>query len=183
MKIRLASPLQMDSIVDGAGIRTVIWTQGCGHACKGCHNPETHDFNSGQLFDVEEIKKQIDELLDQDGITFSGGDPMYQPEACNELAKHIQKKGLNVWCYTGFTYEQLLKKAEIEPIYLEFLNNIDVLIDGPFVFNKKSLSVMFRGSTNQRIIDVKKSLKNNRVEIISKYDKHNELKEKECIFI
>lgn len=183
MKIRLASPLQMDSIVDGAGIRTVIWTQGCGHACKGCHNPETHDFNEGQLFDVEEIKMQIDELADQDGVTFSGGDPMYQPEACNELAKYIQKKGLNVWCYTGFTFDQLLEKSKKEPIYLEFLNNIDVLIDGPFILSKKSLNVMFRGSTNQRIIDVKKSLKNNKVETISKYDKETKVKEKECIFI
>lgn len=184
MKIRLASPLQIDSIVDGAGIRTVVWTQGCGHACPGCHNPETHSFDAGQLYDIEEIKRQIDELQNQDGITFSGGDPMYQPEACNEIAKYAKEKGLNIWCYTGFTFEKLIEKAKCDPTYLEFLKNIDVLIDGPFILNKKSLNVIFRGSTNQRLIDVQKSLENNKIELISKYDKLNEnLRKKECIFI
>ncbi len=170
MKIRLASNLQPDSIVDGAGIRTVIWTQGCKHNCKACHNPETHSFDDGYLFDIDDIKRQIDELTSQDGITFSGGDPMEQPIACNEIAEYARKKGLNIWCYTGYTYEQLLELANQKSEYLEFLNNIDVLIDGPFVLNKKSLNVMFRGSTNQRIIDVKKSLDKNEVITITKYD-------------
>ena len=183
MKIRLAATLQPDSIVDGAGIRTVIWTQGCSHNCKECHNPETHDFNGGYEFDVEDIKRKIDELIAQDGITLSGGDPMFQPEACNEIAIYAKSKGLNVWCYTGFTYEKLLELAQDKPIYKEFLSNIDVLIDGPFILSKKSLDCTFRGSTNQRIIDTKKSLETGNVEVITKYDKQVKNEKKECIFI
>ena len=183
MKIRLAAPLQPDSIVDGAGIRTVIWTQGCSHNCKGCHNPETHDFAGGYEFDVDDIKRKIDELIGQDGITFSGGDPMFQPEACNELAKYAASKGYNIWCYTGFTYEKLMELAQKKPIFKEFLNNIDVLIDGPFVLSKKSFDCIFRGSTNQRLIDSKKSLATGNVEIVTKYDKKNKNEKKECIFI
>ena len=105
--IRLASPLQTDSIVDGEGIRSVIWTQGCSHNCKGCHNPETHDFKKGFIKDIEKLKQEISNLKNQDGITFSGGDPMFQVDAILELAKHCKKNNLNVWCYTGFTFEQL----------------------------------------------------------------------------
>ena len=183
MKIRLAAPLQADSIVDGAGIRAVIWTQGCSHNCKGCHNPETHDFNGGYEFDVEDIKKKIDELIGQDGITFSGGDPMFQPEACNELAIYAKSKGLNIWCYTGFTYERLMELSKEKPIYKEFLNNIDILVDGPFVLSKKSLDCVFRGSTNQRLIDTKKSLVTGNVEIVTRYDRKTKNEKKECIFI
>ena len=183
MKIRLAAPLQPDSIVDGAGIRTVLWTQGCSHNCKECHNPETHDFNGGFEVDTEDVKRKIDELIGQDGITLSGGDPMFQPEACNEITLYAQSKGLNVWCYTGFTYEKLLELAKDKPIYKEFLGNIDVLIDGPFVLSKKSLDCTFRGSTNQRIIDTKKSLETGNVEVITKYDKKVNNEKKECIFI
>ncbi len=183
MKIRLAAPLQPDSIVDGAGIRTVIWTQGCSHKCKGCHNPETHDFNGGYEFDLEDIKKKIDELIGQDGITLSGGDPMFQPEACNEIAIYAKSKGLNIWCYTGFTYEKLIELSLKKPIYKEFLSNIDILIDGPFVLSKKSLDCTFRGSTNQRIIDPKKSLETGNIEVITKYDKKVKNEKKECIFI
>ena len=183
MKIRLAASLQPDSIVDGAGIRTVIWTQGCSHNCKECHNPETHDFKGGFKVDVEDVERKIDELIGQDGITLSGGDPMFQPEACNEIAIYAKSKGLNVWCYTGFTYEKLLELSLTKPIYKEFLGNIDVLIDGPFVLSKKSLDCTFRGSTNQRIIDTKKSLETGKVEVITKYDKKVKNEKKECIFI
>ena len=99
MKIRLAVDLQPDSIVDGEGIRAVIWTQGCPHNCYGCHNPSTHDFNDGELIDINYIKQEIDSLEGQDGITFSGGDPMCQPEACAEIAMYAKKKNLNIWCY------------------------------------------------------------------------------------
>ena len=93
MKIRLADDkLLTDSIVDGEGLRAVIWTQGCSHNCEGCHNPETHDFNKGVLKDVEEIKSLIKELTLQDGITLSGGDPFFQPEACTEIAKYAQER-------------------------------------------------------------------------------------------
>lgn len=163
MKIRLAADLQKDSIVDGDGIRTVIWTQGCPHNCFGCHNPSTHDFNDGALFDVEDIKKKIDDLIYQDGITFSGGDPMCQVDACVEIAKYAKTKGLNIWCYTGYTFEQLLELGKKRKSYIDFLENIDVLVDGKFVMELKSLDCKYRGSTNQRLVDVKKSLSTSKV--------------------
>lgn len=158
MKIRLAAELQLDSIVDGEGIRTVVWTQGCEHKCKGCHNPETHDINDGKDFDIKEIFELIDNLENQDGITFSGGDPMMQPKACYEIAKYAKSKGLNIWCYTGYTYEKLELLSKINKDIKNFINEIDVLIDGPFILKLRSLDCKFRGSSNQRIIDVKKTL-------------------------
>jgi anaerobic ribonucleoside-triphosphate reductase activating protein len=92
MKIRLANTIQSDSIVDGPGIRTVIWTQGCPHNCPGCHNPETHNFNGGFEMDVNELKEQLSSLRNQDGITLSGGEPMMQPVACLEIAKHAHSR-------------------------------------------------------------------------------------------
>ncbi len=159
MKIRLAASLQQDSIVDGEGIRTVIWTQGCSHNCKGCHNPETHDMKGGALIDVEDINQEIKKLEGQDGITFSGGDPMFQVDACLSIAKTAKLCGLNIWCYTGFTFEELLKMADKKPSLLEFLKLIDVLVDGKFILEQKSYNIKFRGSRNQRIIDVNESLK------------------------
>lgn len=166
MKIRLAADLQPDSVVDGAGIRTVIWTQGCEHNCIGCHNPETHDINDGAEFDIEEIFEKIDELVGQDGITFSGGDPMMQPGACYEIAKYAKSKGLDVWCYTGYTYERLIELSKKNKSIADFLNIIDVLIDGPFVLKKRSLSLKFRGSKNQRIIDVAQTLRDGKIVLL-----------------
>lgn len=163
MKIRLATDqIQRDSIVDGEGIRAVIWTQGCIHHCPGCHNPETHSFQNGITVDTEIIKQKIKELEGQDGITFSGGDPMEQSAPCAELAEYCQSLGLNVWCYTGYTFEELIKKAKHIPTIIDFLNNIDVLVDGRFILAEKSYDVVFRGSKNQRLIDVKKSLQMNK---------------------
>lgn len=161
MKIRLAADLQIDSIVDGEGIRTVIWTQGCSHNCAYCHNPNTHDFNGGDLVDIEDVIERLEEIEGQTGVTFSGGDPMFQPKACYLLAKKVHELGMNVWAYTGFTYEELLEKGNKD--ILKFLSEIDVLIDGKFEIDKKSLDLEFRGSSNQRIIDVKKSLENHEV--------------------
>ncbi len=170
MKIRLATPVLMkDSIVDGEGIRTVIWTQGCSHKCPGCHNPQTHSFDDGFELDIEEVKEEIDALEGQDGITFSGGDPLYQVESCLELAKYIKSKKMTIWCYTGFTYETLISLSKNNPKIKEFLKTIDVLIDGPFLLEQKSLDCAFRGSKNQRIIDTKESLKQNRVCLVEKY--------------
>ncbi|MDD3452661.1 MAG: anaerobic ribonucleoside-triphosphate reductase activating protein [Bacilli bacterium] len=170
MKIRLAAYLQSDSIVDGEGIRTVIWTQGCPHNCFGCHNTCTHDFKAGFTEDIETICKDLSSLEGQDGITFSGGDPLCQPEACLAIAKFAKTINLNIWCYTGYTFEELIKMSQTKPVILEFLNYVDVLIDGKFVMAEKSLDLMFRGSKNQRVIDVKKSLKNNKPCVIKKYD-------------
>ena len=170
MKIRLATPeIQKDSIVDGEGIRSVIWTQGCIHNCPGCHNPETHSFKEGYLIEVDDIKEKIKELVGQDGITFSGGDPMEQASACAELARYCQEIGLNVWCYTGYTFEELLEKSEVFPNIKNFLKNIDVLVDGKFMLEEKSYDVIFRGSKNQRLIDVQKSLKESKAITLKKY--------------
>lgn len=173
MKIRLAvSTIQRDSIVDGEGIRSVIWTQGCAHNCKGCHNPKTHSFCKGVLVDVEEIKKKISMLEGQDGITFSGGDPMEQPAACADIAQYCHELGMNVWCYTGYTFEELLKKSKFMPDIINFLQNIDVLVDGKFILEEKSYDAVFRGSKNQRLIDVPKSLKNGFVVELDRYKKN-----------
>lgn len=182
MLIRLASKLERGSIVDGQGIRAVIWTQGCPHNCPYCHNPETHDYNGGVLVDVESLKKEINLLDSEEGVTFSGGDPFEQPKACSDLAKYCHKVNLNVWCYTGYTYEQLLKKAKEDSNVMDFLREIDVLVDGRFVFKLKSLDIRFRGSKNQRIIDVKASLEKNKV-IILDMDNVDSRNKKEKIYI
>lgn len=174
MKIRLAAPLQSDSIVDGEGIRTVIWTQGCIHNCKGCHNKMTHDLDGGFLLDVEELKEELKNTEFQDGITLSGGDPFMQVEACLEIAEYSKKIGLNVWTYTGYTFEQLLILSKKNPKIINLLQNIDVLIDGKFVLKERSFDVKFRGSKNQRIIDVKESLKNNKAVTVKKYDEEQQ---------
>ena len=169
-KVRLSVPkIQSDSVVDGEGIRSVIWFQGCSHNCPGCHNPETHDFNAGYEFDLEEVKGWIRELEYQQGVTFSGGDPMMQVDALIELAKVVHECNMNVWVYTGFTYEELIKMSESNPRYIDALNEIDILVDGRFVLAKKSFDVAFRGSSNQRIIDVKKSLENKEIVLVEKY--------------
>lgn len=154
MVVRLAADIQPDSILDGSGIRTVIWFQGCLHNCKGCQNPETHDMNGGIVVDVDELKMKLKNLKYQSGITLSGGDPFFQPEAALEIAKFAKSVGLNVWAYTGFTYEALLSDKS----RLDLLKYVDVLVDGKFMIDKKSLNCKFRGSTNQRLIDVKKSM-------------------------
>lgn len=170
MQIRLAAYLQADSIVDGEGIRTVIWTQGCPHNCPGCHNPETHDFEGGALVDLNEVYEIIDGLEGQDGITFSGGDPFSQPLACSKIAEYAREKGYNIWCYTGFTFEQLIKISSIKPEVMAFLEKIDILVDGKFELAKKSYDLKFAGSSNQRIIDVQASLKANKVILVPKYN-------------
>lgn len=181
MKIRLAADLQTDSIVDGIGIRTVIWTQGCSHNCPECHNPSTHDFNDGDLVELDDVIEELENLSGQDGVTFSGGDPMFQPKQCAILAKKVHELGMNVWTYTGFTYEELIDKCNKD--ILDFLNNIDVLIDGKFDINKKSLDLEFRGSSNQRIIDVPKSLENHKVILYDINRKKNIIEKKETIYL
>lgn len=161
--------IQQDSIVDGEGIRSVIWFQGCSHNCPGCHNPETHDFNAGEIVSLEEMKEQIDELEFQAGVTFSGGDPMMQVEALTELASYVHEKGMNVWVYTGFTFEELMTLAEKNDNYRKALEEIDVLVDGRFVLELRSFDAQFRGSSNQRILDVKKSLEKGQAVKIAKY--------------
>ena len=169
-EVRLAVPdIQMDSIVDGEGIRSVIWFQGCDHKCFNCQNPETWSFDGGVVFPIDDVKNKIRELEYQKGVTFSGGDPFYQLEALTELAKEVHNCKMDVWVYTGFTFEQLLKLGGKDKRYLSALEQIDVLVDGPFIDKLKSFDVKFRGSKNQRIIDVSKSLKENKIILIEKY--------------
>ena len=166
-ELRLSAPVQFDSIVDGEGLRAVIWTQGCPHDCPGCHNPQTHAFDGGTSVASESILEQLKAHFYLDGVTFSGGEPMAQAAACGELAQAVHQLGMNVWCYTGYTWEALMEAQD--PDQRMFLEQIDVLIDGPFLLAQKSLNLRFRGSANQRLIDVKASLKAQRVVLAEKY--------------
>lgn len=156
-EIRVAGKVK-DSIVDGPGLRYTLFTQGCPHNCKGCHNPETHNFNGGKVENSEDIFEDI--LLDKGirGVTFSGGDPFLQAEKLLPLAKQIKEYGFELAAYSGWTFEQLYSNCV--PCSRELLNYIDVLIDGKFILEQKSLELSFRGSKNQRIVNVPKSLKN-----------------------
>lgn len=157
---------EKESFVDGVGIRYAIFTQGCAHNCLGCHNPTTHDFNGGFLIDTDSIVEDIKKLDMLDGITLSGGDPFYQPEECLKILKRIKSEtNLNVWCYTGFTFDEIISGSESRKAMLEY---IDVLVDGKFTLEQKSLSLNFRGSRNQRLIDVQDSLKFEKVILLNK---------------
>ncbi len=150
MQIRLSGPLEHDSIVNGDGLRAVLWTQGCPNHCPGCQNPETWDFEGGFLVDVEEIKSRLKEFKGQSGITFCGGEPFVQPEACKEIADFCRKElGWNIWSFSGFTYEQITAQGGAA---LEFLKSLDALIDGPFILAERDLTLKFRGSRNQRLL-------------------------------
>ena len=160
MRISL-SGVTGDSIVDGPGLRLTIFTQGCLHHCPGCHNPQTHDPEGGSWADTEDILAAAAENPLLDGITLSGGDPFLQPVPCLALAEGEHKIGLNVWTYTGYTWEALWEENAPEKIAL--LKETDVLVDGPFLLAERSLELRFCGSRNQRLIDVKKSLAEDKV--------------------
>ena len=160
MRISL-SGVTGDSIVEGPGLRLTIFTQGCLHHCPGCHNPQTHDPEGGSWADTEDILAAAAENPLLDGITLSGGDPFLQPVPCLALAEGAHKIGLNVWTYTGYTWEALWEENAPEKIAL--LKETDVLVDGPFLLAERSLELRFCGSRNQRLIDVKKSLAEDKV--------------------
>ncbi|WP_416324945.1 anaerobic ribonucleoside-triphosphate reductase activating protein [[Eubacterium] hominis] len=167
--IRLASDLQQDSIVDGPGIRMVLWTQGCLHQCPGCHNPHTHDLNGGKLYDVDTIISEMRESRLQSGLTLSGGEPFLQAEALLPIVKAAKQMHLNIWAYSGFTYEELWN----DPVKKKLLMELDVLVDGKFIQDQKDHRLVFKGSKNQRIIDVKRSIEEGYV-ILSSYDDKNQ---------
>ena len=144
-----------DSIVDGPGIRTTIFCQGCPHHCPGCHNPETWDFGCGTDVPVEDLVEVVQSNPLCRGVTFSGGEPFAQAKGFAKLARLLKEKGYEVASYSGYTFEELLEGSEDQK---ELLAAIDILIDGPFLMAEKSLEVPFRGSRNQRILDMKKSL-------------------------
>lgn len=149
------SGIVSDSIVDGPGIRTTIFSQGCPHHCKGCHNPETWAFGCGTKVSVEAIVDIVRSNPLCRGVTFSGGEPFSQAAGFAKLAQILKDKGYEIASYSGFTFEELLEGTEDQKKLLE---HIDILIDGRFVLAEKSLEIAFRGSRNQRILDVKKSL-------------------------
>lgn len=153
MDIRIAG-LVNDSIVDGPGFRYAIFTQGCPHNCPGCHNPETHSFTGGKCVDTREIIENFRKNPLLDGITLTGGDPFCQPAPCAELARAAHESNLNVWAYSGYLFEEILA----DPAMRAMLEEVDVLVDGPFLLAQRTLSLRFRGSKNQRLIDVRRSL-------------------------
>ena len=142
-----------DTMVDGPGFRTSIYCAGCRHQCPGCHNPQSWAFDQGREMTVEDIMKII-EADPYANVTFSGGDPMYQASAFAELAREIhQRTNKDIWCYTGFTFESLITQEQ-----RELLEQLDVLVDGPYIEKLRDPDLLFRGSSNQRLIDVQASL-------------------------
>ncbi len=157
--LRIAGTVS-DSVVDGPGIRYTIFTQGCPHHCDGCHNPDTHDPSGGSVADIPKILDQIEKNKLLKGVTFSGGEPFLQAKALFLLAKEIKnrRKDLNFIVYSGYTFEELLSLAEKDPAILSLLSECDLLIDGKFEKDQRKLSLMFRGSENQRVLSLKESL-------------------------
>ncbi len=137
-----------DSVVDGEGLRTVIFFAGCPHFCKGCHNPESWNIKNGREMTVDEI---VDEVMSNPicEVTLSGGDPFFQASEVKEVARRLRENGKNIWAFTGYTLEELL---ELGGDYVELLRQCDVLVDGRFILSERDLSLDFRGSRNQRII-------------------------------
>jgi len=158
MKLRLAGIIH-ESVVDGPGFRSVVFVQGCPHHCPGCHSPHTQPFKGGKLRKISQIAKEILARPLLDGVTFSGGEPFSQPEGLSLLAKELLKnEKVNLWIYTGYLFEQLQKMVEKDCFVKELLAVADVLVDGPFVLKLRDLSLPFRGSSNQRLVDLKKTL-------------------------
>lgn len=150
-----------DSIVDGPGLRFVVFVQGCSHNCPGCHNPDTHDPDGGREVDVLHLVEEMMQDPLCEGLTISGGEPFDQAAETSRLALWAQLKDKTVWTYTGYRFEDLLKRED--PFAGSLIRCSDVLVDGPFVQSMKSYEAKFRGSTNQRLIDVQKSLEEGKV--------------------
>ncbi|MBD5322691.1 MAG: anaerobic ribonucleoside-triphosphate reductase activating protein [Bacteroides sp.] len=137
--------------VDGPGLRTAIYFAGCTHQCPGCHNPQSWDADGGREMSVQEIV----DVVEENGfdVTFTGGDPLFQAEALLPLARELKQRGYGLWCYTGYLYESVAGREDIAPL----LDEIDVLVDGPFVNDLRDVHLRFRGSSNQRLVDLRKS--------------------------
>ena len=160
-----------ESIVDGAGLRLVVFSQGCPHHCPECHNPHTHDFDKGTDTDIQKI---VDEVLKNPmlrGVTFSGGEPFCQADGFAELAKRLKSENrkLDIMVYSGWTYEQLIEKAKKEPAVEKLLSLCDTMVDGPFVVAQKDLTLRYRGSKNQRYIDLNRTRISGKVTLVSEF--------------
>lgn len=156
--VRLAG-IAYESLVNGPGIRRVLFSQGCIHKCKDCFNPDTHCFDGGKDYDVQDLINDIKGNPLLKGITFSGGDPFEQADKFAYIAEKSKEVGLNIWSYTGYTFEYILANYDKKTEWRELLNSIDVLVDGKFISELQVDGLRYKGSTNQRIIDVKESLK------------------------
>ncbi len=167
-ELKLAGVVR-ESIVDGPGLRFAIFCQGCPHNCKGCHNMATHDFSEGYFCSLDKILNAIDANPLLDGVTFSGGEPFCQPEPFEQLATEIKKRNLNIVVYTGYTYEELIAKAKENAAIMRLLDLTDILIDGPFIEAQKDLTLLFRGSRNQRVIDMAATRAAGQVRLSEKY--------------
>ena len=161
-KLRIAGVVP-ESVVDGPGFRYTVFTQGCRHNCKGCHNPQTHDFEGGYIVDTDELFAEMTEDPLIKGMTFSGGDPFEQPAPLAELAEKAHRAGKDIMVYTGYTFEQLIDRAKNDEDTAALLHQTDILIDGPFILEQKNLELKFRGSDNQRVIDVPRSLAEHKI--------------------
>ncbi len=164
MNIRIAGVVR-ESIVDGPGLRFTVFTQGCPHNCEGCHNKQTHDFNGGYITTTEKIIAEYQKNPFLKGITFSGGEPTHQARECAEIGKAVKALGGDVVIYSGYTYEELLERSNKEPYIDKLLQIADILVDGKFILAKKDLSLKFRGSSNQRVIDLNETRENNAVSL------------------
>ncbi len=183
VSLRLAGVVR-ESIVDGPGLRFAIFCQGCPHNCPKCHNQDTHDFSGGYDCDIQKIVNAIEENPLLSGVTFSGGEPSHQPVAFLEIAKKVKSRGLNIWMYSGYTLEELLSRANSAISDLNNMNEnssqtseknkeqvalkgllglVDVLVDGKFINELKDLTLPFRGSRNQRIIDMAATKRHNKI--------------------
>lgn len=183
VSLRLAGVVR-ESIVDGPGLRFAIFCQGCPHNCPKCHNQDTHDFSGGYDCDIQKIVNAIEENPLLSGVTFSGGEPSHQPVAFLEIAKKVKSRGLNIWMYSGYTLEELLSRANSTISDLDNMNEnssqtsekneeqvalkgllslIDVLVDGKFINELKDLTLPFRGSKNQRLIDMAATKRHNKI--------------------
>lgn len=157
--LRLADDITFDSIVDGEGIRAVIWAQGCSHNCPNCHNPQTHSYQCGKLVSIQSIVDKLASNPLNMGVTFSGGEPFDQSEAFYVLAQELIVHGYNLWAYTGYTFEKLVTN----PQHLKLIKCLDVLVDGRYEEELKDITLNYCGSSNQRVIDVVKTLEKREV--------------------
>ncbi len=155
--IRIAGIVK-ESIVDGPGIRYTVFVQGCPHHCEGCHNPDTHDFSGGDDRESDGLVEEIRSNPLLAGVTLSGGEPFCQAEALCDLAEAVKTMKKNVIAYSGYTFEELLELSNENPFILRLLQACDLLIDGRYIQEKRDLTLRFRGSSNQRVLDVPKSL-------------------------
>lgn len=159
--VRIAG-VTTESVVDGPGLRSTIFFQGCPHACPGCHNPETWPGDGGKEISLNDLIRLLDLNPLVTGVTFSGGEPFQQAPAVGVLGNRLQKLGLNIWVYTGYTWEFLLANLS-RPGYKELLEVAEVLIDGPFIQAQRDPALLFRGSVNQRLIKVRESMASGKI--------------------